>query len=394
MKGVTIMTKLSEKTHNGRNNQRKNSNNRVMENRGGGDDVMKVKTAISNAKKKSLCFALLMCMIICTMGVSVEVAATDADTGTTVLDYLYSLRHDNISIYTIPNSQKVYCYGNRNLSGAALAYIAPNKYSQVTLLDVYKNGSKSSAKIMSTNGKSYWVPISVICRDKNFKIYTYQRTKRLTCYKTTSKDSKFLYLNYYPDESGKSKNDVTIIGQSGDYIDVFCGSKIFRVLKKDLFTAPVNSRYIYNISPKAASSASFGTVWYLYPSGKTSGSKICLKKLSTLDMGISDKYKFSFSYDNSTGLYTITNGYSGLALDVKGGDSSSGAVLQQYTKNNTFSQKFQIFKSSDGYYYIRSSLGTYVDLPGGVMKNGKAFQLYEGNGTDAQKFSIQKYVLP
>ena len=78
-------------------------------------------------------------------------------------------------------------------------------------------------------------------------------------------------------------------------------------------------------------------------------------------------------------------------LDVAGGDSSSGANIQIYTNNNTISQKWNFIKSNvDGYYYIKSGLGTCVDVVGGGTTDNTNVQAYTCNQSTAQRWKLEK----
>lgn len=91
----------------------------------------------------------------------------------------------------------------------------------------------------------------------------------------------------------------------------------------------------------------------------------------------------------SGGLYELCAQLSGMCLDVRDGSMSSGAVVQQYTKNNTNAQRWKIDLMSDGYYKLTNiNSGLVLDVKDGSLVNGAAIQQYVDNETDAQRWSL------
>jgi lipoprotein-anchoring transpeptidase ErfK/SrfK len=79
----------------------------------------------------------------------------------------------------------------------------------------------------------------------------------------------------------------------------------------------------------------------------------------------------------------------GLALDVTGGSSASGANVQLYAKNNTGAQKWNLSYSSDGYYTITNAAsGKALDVTGNSSKDATNVQQANPSKTDAQKWKI------
>jgi len=114
---------------------------------------------------------------------------------------------------------------------------------------------------------------------------------------------------------------------------------------------------------------------------------------------------FDVSFDAVTGLYTIKNAGSGLALDVQAANATSGANVWQYALNGTAAQKWYITEDPKrpGTFKIISALST-VDIPatatsiptfrkelvldiyGAGNYDGANVQIFTANGTAAQSF--------
>lgn len=104
------------------------------------------------------------------------------------------------------------------------------------------------------------------------------------------------------------------------------------------------------------------------------------------------------------GTFVISpSGYGGLALDIAGASTASGANAQVYSKNGTKAQRFKLVQSttltaayangktvSNRNVVIESTLasGFAVDVSGGSLSSGANIQLYTANNTAAQRFTI------
>ncbi|WP_243394389.1 RICIN domain-containing protein [Bifidobacterium parmae] len=107
-----------------------------------------------------------------------------------------------------------------------------------------------------------------------------------------------------------------------------------------------------------------------------------------LQSGERDAMKFQF-VPQDDGSYEIVNVNSGLALDVQGGSAVKGAVVQQWTRNNTSAQRWWLRVAENGGVFVQSVLGNWVlDLAGGNTGDGTRVQLYAPNASDAQRFVI------
>ncbi|WP_174514762.1 RICIN domain-containing protein, partial [Bifidobacterium aesculapii] len=122
----------------------------------------------------------------------------------------------------------------------------------------------------------------------------------------------------------------------------------------------------------------------LLPDGDSTGAGAVVR----LHSGTQDAMKFQF-IPQDDGSYEIVNVKSGLALDVKGGSAIKGTAIQQWTRNNTYAQRWWLRVAENGGVYIQSVLGNWVlDLTGGSTADGTQVQLYAPNASDAQRFII------
>ena len=91
-----------------------------------------------------------------------------------------------------------------------------------------------------------------------------------------------------------------------------------------------------------------------------SGSNI---QLEAFDNQTSQKFDVKYVAD---GYYQIKSSNSGKALDVANGSTSNKANLQTWNANGSKAQLWKFVCTSDGYYYIKSKLGTTIDLTSGI----------------------------
>ncbi|MFR1365018.1 cell wall-binding repeat-containing protein [Lentihominibacter sp.] len=83
--------------------------------------------------------------------------------------------------------------------------------------------------------------------------------------------------------------------------------------------------------------------------------------------------------------YKILAEHSGKALDIKDSNKEPGAELQQYQWHEAAAQIWQFESSEDGYYYLRSNLGTYLQYDSS-KPNSLVTATY--NKSDAQKWKL------
>lgn len=101
--------------------------------------------------------------------------------------------------------------------------------------------------------------------------------------------------------------------------------------------------------------------------------------------GANQKFKISY-YGN--GYYRLVASHSGKTLDVNGASSKSGTILQQYYWNRSKAQLFRFESAGNGYYYIRSKVGTYIDAKGASTTNGTPVWMYKLNRRNSQKWKL------
>lgn len=83
--------------------------------------------------------------------------------------------------------------------------------------------------------------------------------------------------------------------------------------------------------------------------------------------------------------YKILAEHSGKALDIQGSNASSGANIQQYEWHSANAQTWEFVNAGDGYYYLKSKLGTYLKLD---SSNGNRITTDTFNISDAQKWKL------
>ncbi len=88
--------------------------------------------------------------------------------------------------------------------------------------------------------------------------------------------------------------------------------------------------------------------------------------------------------------YTLVRKGSNKCLDVKGGASADGTVLQQYECNNAGNQVFRVDDLGGGKVkLVNPATNKCVDVSGAGSANGTKMQLWTCNGTGAQVFQLQ-----
>ena len=98
---------------------------------------------------------------------------------------------------------------------------------------------------------------------------------------------------------------------------------------------------------------------------------------------------WTFTYNKSTGYYTVRSAVSGKVLDCRGGGVSNGTAVQQYAENGTTAQWWRVVVNSDGSVsLISAKSGLALDVPGANSANCSKLQLYSANGTNAQKWKL------
>lgn len=93
--------------------------------------------------------------------------------------------------------------------------------------------------------------------------------------------------------------------------------------------------------------------------------------------------------------YKLVNRASGKAIDVPGGQNTSGLQLQQWPDNNATAQRWivQDLGTYNNYYKLRSVSSPdnkVMDVRNGTKNNGEAIQLWQDLGNTAQQFRLIK----
>ena len=111
---------------------------------------------------------------------------------------------------------------------------------------------------------------------------------------------------------------------------------------------------------------------------------------TTGDLGPAQQFKINTTqkdnYYNISAMLDVSYG-----LDIENGSSSSGANIQMYSFDNNRAQKFSFVESdTEGYYYIKSDLGTCINVENGTAARETNINAYTCNQSNAQKWAIQK----
>lgn len=90
--------------------------------------------------------------------------------------------------------------------------------------------------------------------------------------------------------------------------------------------------------------------------------------------------------------FSLANAATGQVLDAKGGNSSSGTVIQTYKANGTDAQHYYFIAANlleNGTFIIKSGVGTVLDVKGGATTNGANVQAYTLTGAQSQQFTVK-----
>ncbi len=132
--------------------------------------------------------------------------------------------------------------------------------------------------------------------------------------------------------------------------------------------------------------------WSLLPTGDGNHYKL-LSWVSGFAFGVSNnstgdfapvvaaKYMNNFGqqwdlFDTGNGWFELRNVNSGKALDVSGSSTADGAVIQQYSPNNTGAQRWR-FQPQGDYYVVNATSGRDVSIQAGANGNGSPVVQYD-----------------
>jgi predicted alpha-1,6-mannanase (GH76 family) len=91
----------------------------------------------------------------------------------------------------------------------------------------------------------------------------------------------------------------------------------------------------------------------------------------------------------ANGTYKIINLNSGLAVDVKGLNTTNGSTVQQYTYNGGDNQQWTVTSLGNGYYKIIGvQSGLALDVVGGGTANGTLIDIWGYHGGNNQQWSF------
>ncbi|MBO0609638.1 non-reducing end alpha-L-arabinofuranosidase family hydrolase [Myceligenerans salitolerans] len=93
---------------------------------------------------------------------------------------------------------------------------------------------------------------------------------------------------------------------------------------------------------------------------------------------------------DTTAWYVLVNRNSGKALDVYNLNTSNGATIVQWSRNDGDQQQWQFVDSGDGHYRLKSRLsGKVLDIEGRSTADGADVMQWTDNNSTNQQFSIQ-----
>jgi len=92
---------------------------------------------------------------------------------------------------------------------------------------------------------------------------------------------------------------------------------------------------------------------------------------------------------NERGYFYLKSKAGDNVLDVKNGSSNIRTPVWMYALNNNSAQKWQKIPAGNGYYYLKSKLGTFLDVQGGTNRSGTPVWMYSPNHTNAQKWKFE-----
>ena len=107
------------------------------------------------------------------------------------------------------------------------------------------------------------------------------------------------------------------------------------------------------------------------------------------DTNNGDAQQFTISLSNEAGYYNIFTKW-GKAVDVAGFNPNAEAAVVTYDSYpQSDNQKWKFIDAGNGYYFIRSKLGTYLDVQYSNTNAGTPIWMYPFNGTNAQKWKLE-----
>lgn len=337
---------------------------------------------------------LCMCMVMLMAPSTVNAQSVKDTAGTSAMQYIASIGTIQRA-YMIPQASDTFCYTSSSLSSSSKSNVYLPKGSGVgSYRKILGSSSKYNSVKINVKNKDYYVTAKMFLMDPGFSIYDYYVIREIPIY--TAANSSLTSFEKVESNNIKTGEYLTVIGMTTSFCQVVYRDKyIFFVKKSDLYSKPYSDG-TYAIASPVGDTVVDATLihWTLtvHGSSKKNGGNICIESTNIdryTSFWLPGKKEFKLTYNSNTGFYEIINKNSGLALDVAGGSADEGVNLQQYERNNTFAQHFQIYKKG-GNARIRSQLGTYVDVSNGTAEEHQNVQLWSGNDTAAQQWYFEK----
>lgn len=156
-----------------------------------------------------------------------------------------------------------------------------------------------------------------------------------------------------------------------------------------------------NIIPVSGSS---GTT-YIYAGDRWNASDLGNSPLVWLPLTLSGttaavSWQNSWSLDITTGLWTgssnpansthyLTNGNSGLVMDVSGGSTAAGGTIIQWSNHGGTNQQWKLTSQGWNVYTVTNvNSGLCLDVPGNSSASGVQLDQWTCNGADNQKWAL------
>ncbi len=208
----------------------------------------------------------------------------------------------------------------------------------------------------------------------------------------TSNSGKGQFFRFYQTGDGQ----YCIMSKLGTVIDCKGGSTKSKT-NVQMYTVNGTAAQTWSLEKiliPAKSEKKLGNGYYTIASGENTNLRMGVEgesndkgaKIQLQAVKESDSQIFKIE-SQSDGWCMFKNLKSGKYLDVKGGDNTSGTVLQQYSKNGTAAQKFKLYDAGNGQYYIKSKMSLIVE--NAQQENGDVYIDHASCGAD-QKWVIKK----
>ena len=231
------------------------------------------------------------------------------------------------------------------------------------------------------------------------------------------------YFTLTPYDEDRVRNPNTYGGASGDYYTAELGIKPALNIKANAIissgTGTLNDPFVITLEDddnrvKTVTNSGAFAKYLKYEDGTYAKEGDKVKIVSALNNNyVIDLYNGATTNGTNVQLYqnnnseaqkfifkASTNNYYNIAvssvptrgLDVYNGLTTPGTNIQIYDLSSYInnSQRWGIIDAGNGYYYIKSALGTCVDIHNASASNGANIQTYTCNYSNAQKWKFVK----